>query len=109
MGDIMENRIRQLRQERQMTQVRLSIELEVSQETVSSYESGKHYPSYQILVQLSQILNTSIDYMMGLSDVRHPELYPLSKETTQALAVYSALPQHQKEKALAYMQGLLDQ
>ena len=34
----MENRIRQLREERHMTQVRLSVELGVSQETVSSYE-----------------------------------------------------------------------
>ena len=41
----MANRIKQLREEYNMTQVRLSIELEVSQETISAYESGKHYPS----------------------------------------------------------------
>ena len=39
----MANRIKQLREEYNMTQVRLSIELEVSQETISAYESGKHY------------------------------------------------------------------
>ena len=42
----MSNRIKQLREELRMTQVRLSIELEVSQETVSAYENQKHYPSF---------------------------------------------------------------
>lgn len=32
-----------------MTQVRLSVELGVAQETVSAYESGKHYPSVATL------------------------------------------------------------
>lgn len=104
----MKNRIRELRRERHMTQIRLSIELEVSQETVSSYENGKYYPSFPVLVQLSQILNTSIDYMMGLSDVRHPQPSVMSNDTETMLSIYTTLDQHQKEKAVAYMQGLLD-
>ena len=55
----MENRIKQLREEQHMTQVRLSIELGISQETVSAYESGKHYPSVAILIRLSEIFHTS--------------------------------------------------
>ena len=42
MCKIMYNRIGQLREEHHMTQVRLSIELGVSQETVSAYENGTH-------------------------------------------------------------------
>ena len=38
----MKNRIRELRAEKNITQLRLSLELEVSQETVSAYENGKH-------------------------------------------------------------------
>ena len=91
-----------------MTQIRLSIELEVSQETVSSYESGKYYPSFPILIKLSQILNTSIDYMMGLSDVRHPQLSALSPTAETLLSLYASLEPHQQEKAVAYVQGLLD-
>ena len=68
----MENRIRQLREELHMTQVRLSIELEVSQETVSAYENQKHYPSFVQLVKLSNLFHASIDYIMGLSQVRSP-------------------------------------
>ena len=42
MCKIMYNRIGQLREEHHMTQVQLSIELGVSQETVSAYENGTH-------------------------------------------------------------------
>lgn len=102
----MQNRIKQLRKEQHMTQVRLSIELEVSQETISSYESGKYYPSFPILVQMSEILNTSIDYMMGLSNVRHPELSALPEEIENMLSIYTSLNHLQREKVISYMQGL---
>jgi len=92
-----------------MTQVRLSIELEVSQETVSAYESGKYYPSYQTLLKLSQILNSSIDYLMGLSDVRHPQFVNLAQDEKQVLGIYSGLNDRQKERALGYLQGLQEQ
>ena len=64
----MRNRIKELRQKNHMSQIRLSIVLEVSQETVSAYENGKYYPSFQTLLKLSDIFNSSIDYIMGLSD-----------------------------------------
>ena len=91
-----------------MTQVRLSIELEVSQETVSGYESGKYYPSYQALLKLSQILNSSIDYLMGISDVRHPQFAKLTADEKQLLCAFSGLNDRQKDRALGYLQGLLE-
>ena len=39
------NRIRELREEKHITQVRLSTELGVAQETISAYEQGRHLPS----------------------------------------------------------------
>lgn len=66
----MPNRIQELREEMHMTQVRLSIELGVSQETVCAYEKGKHYPSVAMLIRLSQIFHVSCDYILGLSDTR---------------------------------------
>ena len=70
----MENHIRQLREEFHMTQARLSIELGASQETVSAYENLKHYPSFPQLQKMSAIFHASIDYAMGLSEIRRPAL-----------------------------------
>ena len=83
----MQNRIRQLREELRMTQVRLSIELEVSQETVSAYENQKHYPSFLQLSRMSTLFNASIDYIMGLSDVRNlrgQQHVPVNRPALQA-------------------------
>ena len=103
----MENRIKELRKKHRMSQIYLSIELEVSQETVSAYEKGKYYPSFQTLLKLSKIFNSSIDYIMGLTDINDFSV-TLSQEESILLNLYCKLEETQKEKALAYMQGLYD-
>lgn len=49
------NRIRELREEKHITQVRLSTELGVAQETISAYEQGRHLPSVSSLMKLSSM------------------------------------------------------
>lgn len=106
----MKNRIRELREELNMTQTRLSIELEVSQETVSSYENQKHFPSFLQLTKMANLFNTSIDYMMGLSDVRNPECQKKIKNTNLVLVnnLCQKLSDKQLELVLAYIRGMLD-
>lgn len=50
---MMQNRIRQLREEKHMTQLRLSTELGMTQETISAYETGKHLPGLGTLIALA--------------------------------------------------------
>ena len=104
----MTNKIKELREENHMTQVRLSIELEVSQETVSAYESGKHYPSVASLIKLSEIFHTSCDYILGLSDVRFSNIFPSNSITEQLLYTkWERLTDYQKDLLLAYLDGLI--
>lgn len=91
-----------------MTQLRLSIELEVSQETVSAYENQKHYPSFTQLVKLSSLFHASVDYIMGLSDVRFPELPPKSDALEELIIQISRLNETQVKLVGAYVQGILD-
>lgn len=106
----MANRIRELREEKHMTQVRLSIELEVSQETVSAYESGKHYPSVENLIKLSHLFHTSCDYILGLSDIRCPmNKNNLEQKEVIILEKYRQLDEIRKIRLEAYLEGLLDQ
>lgn len=104
----MKNRIKELRQKNHMSQVRLSIELEVSQETVSAYEKGKCYPSFQTLLKLSEIFHSSIDYIMGLSDANLYISNNLRDDEAELLRLYRMLNQKGKELALAYTQGIAD-
>lgn len=103
----MQNRIQELREEQRMTQVRLSIELGVSQETVSAYENGRHYPSVTMLIKLSKLFDASCDYILGLSDVR--QLYgvhTLDAATQKLLAQYQRLDERKRERLAAYLDGL---
>lgn len=103
----MKNRIKQLREENNMTQVRLSIELEVSQETISAYESGKHYPSVTALLKLSEIFHASCDYILGVSDIRFPyKISDLSPQEHTLLLKWNSLDSRKKELLLAYIDGL---
>lgn len=105
----MQNRIRELREEAHMSQVRLAIELEVAQETISAYESGKHYPSVASLLKLSKTFHASCDYILGLSNVRLPEqsISQINKNHI-LLEKWSKMDSRQRSLALAYMDGLLD-
>ena len=105
----MPNRIRELRESIMMTQVKLSEELGVTQETISSYELARHYPSVQSLLKMSSVLAASMDYIMMLNDVRLPDKgSALPDEEAKLLALYRGLNNVKREKALAYIQGMLD-
>ncbi|HIX34663.1 hypothetical protein B5E65_00755 [Gemmiger sp. An120] len=104
----MQNRIKQLREENHMTQVRLGIELEVSQETISAYEKQKHYPSFAQLLRLATLFHASIDYIMGLSDVRTPTNPAASGDLGKLMALGQRMDEKQLELVLAYAQGMLD-
>lgn len=66
------NRIKELRKKRNITQIRLSTEIEVSQETISAYENGKAEPKLDKLVRIANFLNTSTDYLLGRTDDDSP-------------------------------------
>lgn len=112
-GDNMQNRIRELRQEKKITQLQLSIELDVTQETISAYEHGRHLPSVTSLMKMAEIFDASMDYIMGLSNVRYysdsSHINPDdAAQQAMLINIYKKLGAANKTRLLAYAQGLLD-
>lgn len=66
------NRIAELRKEKKISQIALSMKLNVSQKTISAYENGKNEPSIATLKQLAQLFDTSVDYLIGYTNIRYP-------------------------------------
>lgn len=67
-------RLRQLREEKKMTQSALSAELGISARMISFYESGNHFPKdEEVLKRFARYFGVSMDYMMGCSDLREEE------------------------------------
>lgn len=107
----MPNRIKDLRIEKRITQLQLSIDLGVTQETISAYEHGRHLPSLSALMKMSEIFDASMDYIMGLSPVRQIQIsdYTLADEQRDYLLnCYQLLGSKNKARLVAYAQGLLD-
>ena len=73
----MEPRFRDLREDEDLNQEDLAKLLHVSQATYSRYESGVLDISAASLEILANFYKTSIDYLLGLTDVREP--YPRKK------------------------------
>ncbi len=61
-------RIRDLREDADLSQTKLAQKLGMSQTGYSKYETGENDIPTAILIQLSYIYNVSVDYMLGLSD-----------------------------------------
>ena len=103
------NRIKELREEKKITQVRLSIELEVSQETISAYEKGKYSPSVKSLIKLREIFGVPIDYILGLSNVKHEciQTADLTQNEIRIISLYKSLDIYGKKRVQAYMEGYL--
>lgn len=70
MPQIFGPRVRDLRKEKQWSQTELANKLKVSQQTVASYEKGDKFPGQEILIKVAKVFNTSLDYLVGLSDVK---------------------------------------
>lgn len=66
-------RIRDMREDRDLTQTQVAALLHMSQPGYSKYESGDNDIPTAILIQLARIYNTSIDYLLG--ETSNPSRY----------------------------------
>lgn len=64
------NRIRDLREERNLRQIDVAKATGIDQKTLSNYETGKTNPDSYSLIQLADFFHVSIDYLVGRVDSR---------------------------------------
>jgi len=65
------NRLRRLRQEKNISQSALASYLGVTQQTVSAYESGDREPDLETLNKMADFFDVSVDYLLGRTDIRN--------------------------------------
>ena len=68
------SRIRDLRKEKGYTQVKIQMLTGIDQSDYSKIESGKRYYTFEQCRKLAIALDTSMDYLAGLTDEKKP--YP---------------------------------
>lgn len=66
--------IRNLREDNDWTQQYVADYLNINRRTYSAYETGVNSMTPETLIQLAELYNTSVDYLLGLTKERTP--YP---------------------------------
>ena len=61
-------RLKELRKERRISQLKLAIDLNMNQNTISRYENEERQADYQTLVKFADYFNVSLDYLLGRTD-----------------------------------------
>ncbi|MFB5155073.1 helix-turn-helix transcriptional regulator [Streptococcus salivarius] len=67
-------RLKELRKQAHLTQVELAGKLGIVQSSYADWERGKKKPTQDNLVKIAQVLNVSIDYLVGNSEENSDEL-----------------------------------
>ena len=73
------SRLKALRRERGYTQVKMQMLTGIDQSDYSKIESGKRYYTFEQCKRIAEALNTSMDYLAGLTDKKEP--YPRTKKS----------------------------
>lgn len=71
-------RLRDLREDHDLTQKKLSTYLTINQQIYSLYETGKREISIDVLIRLAEFYEVSLDYILELTE--DPTPYPKPKE-----------------------------
>ena len=71
-------RIRDLREDNDLTQAQVAEYLNMKQPQYNRYERGLRDIPSDILIALAKLYNTSTDYLLGLTDVKSP--YPIRQK-----------------------------
>ena len=64
----MEFRLKKLRKERNISQLKLAIDLNMNQNSISRYENNERESDYETLIKFADYFDVSLDYLLGRTD-----------------------------------------
>ena len=61
-------RLKELRKEKNISQLKLALDLSMNQNTISRYETGEREADYKTSIKIADYFNVSIDYLLERTD-----------------------------------------
>lgn len=108
-------RLKELRNEKGLNQKKIAACLNITQQTYSDYETGRTNPDINTLILISDILETSIDYLLGREDelgnitIKSDAPAPLPQDEQKLLDIYRKLDTINKMHVSAYAEIRLEE
>lgn len=77
------NRLKALREDRDLRQIDVALQTGIDQRSLSNYENGKTNPDSYAIVKLAEFFDVTCDYLLGVTDINlrneHDVLLALNK------------------------------
>ncbi|MBR1383452.1 MAG: helix-turn-helix transcriptional regulator [Ruminococcus sp.] len=103
-------RIRDLREDSDLTQEQLCKKLYMNKTTYTNYEQGKHTVPLDFAVTLAEFYDVSLDYLTGRTNRKQPDrCMELSKEELKLIQQYRSLSERSKGRHDILIAQLLEQ
>lgn len=67
-GEKMEFQLKKLRKERNISQLKLALDLNMNQNSISRYENGEREADYETLIKFADYFGVSLDYLLGRTE-----------------------------------------
>ena len=67
-GKRMEFKLKKLRKERRISQLKLALDLNMNQNSISRYENLEREADYETLIKFADYFGVSLDYLLGRTD-----------------------------------------
>ena len=61
-------RLKEVRNKKHISQLKLAMDLDMNQNSISRYETGEREADYATLIRFADYFNVSIDYLLGRTD-----------------------------------------
>ncbi len=93
--------LKKIREERNINQLKIAMDLEISQESISKYETGLAFPSKKVLLKLADYFGCSIDYLLGRTDnpkLNKDNISAADKKIDNLIFRYNNLSEKSKNK-----------
>ena len=70
------NRLKNLREDIDLTQVQLAFRLNITRSALANYETGLREPDYELLIKIADYFEISLDYLLCRTDILTPYANP---------------------------------
>lgn len=101
-------RLRDLREEKNLSQRKMAELFSVSQGTYNNWEQGNTQPSIEQLIELARFFSVSVDYLIGNSDdegyIKIQEV--ISRDDIATLHTVNTLPEDSKQLLMDFIASL---
>lgn len=105
--------LKALREEKRLSQQKLADQMSTTQQSIYRYESGLNEPDIRMLKQLADFFETSIDYLVGNTNIRHKiepvQPFDLNAEEMILIEKYRQLRNNARVSVINMIDALLEQ